>query len=156
MIKWALGNEKLSAVVIEIMNEEEMEEDLGVVGRGSNARGAADAPRPRRRKRPDLHAIRADSVRRPVRPGIPTADLSRSLVYHESYEKRTGPRYTPGDGGGRDGFILPGLRRLRAGLSLRYRGARKDEARGRILRLMRLARPSLIRYDLDKCRFLRT
>ncbi len=86
MLKWVLENEKLSAAVIEILNEEEMEQDLAVVGRPLlaeerrmlRAHVAANA-------RESCHFCGLCQAACPA--GIPTADLSRSLVYHESYGK---------------------------------------------------------------------
>lgn len=86
MIKWALGNEKLAAVVIEIMNTAQMDEDLAAVGR-----------RLSREERLLLHAHVAaqagdychfcGSCQQACPRGIRTADLSRALVYAESYGK---------------------------------------------------------------------
>jgi predicted aldo/keto reductase-like oxidoreductase len=91
MLKWALENEKLSAVVTEILNEEEMNEDLGAAGRPL---GTAE--------RRLLHAhITANAgsychscglCQAACPAGIRTADISRCLTYLESYGKRTRAR----------------------------------------------------------------
>jgi len=91
MIKWALGNEKLSAVVIEIMNDQEMEEDLGVSGRGLT-----------REEKGLLHAHVGANARTTCHScglcqeacpaGIPTADIARCLAYLESYGKEARAR----------------------------------------------------------------
>jgi len=91
MLKWALENEKLSAAVIEIMNEEEMNEDLGAIGRPL-------APAERRM----LHAHVAANAgsychlcglcQAACPAAIRTTDVSRCLAYHESYGKRARAR----------------------------------------------------------------
>ena len=91
MLKWALENEKLSAVVTEILNEQEMKEDLEAVGRTL-------APAERR----ILHAHVAANAgsychscglcQAACPEKIRTADISRCLVYAEGYEKRTRAR----------------------------------------------------------------
>jgi len=91
MLKWALENEKLSAAVTEILNEEEMKEDLGAVG-------LPLAPAERRM----LHAhVSANAgsychscglCQLACSAGIRAADISRCLTYHESYGKRARAR----------------------------------------------------------------
>jgi uncharacterized protein len=91
MIKWALGNEKLSAVVIEIMNDQEMEEDLGASGQGLT-----------REEKRLLHAHVAANARSTCHScglcqeacpaGMPAADISRCLTYLESYGKEARAR----------------------------------------------------------------
>jgi len=86
MLKWALENEHLAAVVTEILNEEQMEQDLSAVGQKLTVS-----------ERRMLYAHVAANVRdychfcgscqSDCPAGIPTADISRSLVYAESYEK---------------------------------------------------------------------
>jgi len=86
MLKWALENEKLSAVVTEILNEEQMEQNMAVVGRplaSSERRAlynhvAANA-------RDYCHFCGICQAACPA--GIRTTELSRCLVYHESYGK---------------------------------------------------------------------
>jgi len=86
MIKWALGNAKISAVVIEIMNTAEMDEDLAAAG-GRLSREE------RRRLHTHVSARAGDYChfcglcQGACRQGIRTADLSRALVYAESYGK---------------------------------------------------------------------
>ena len=86
MLKWALDNDKIAAVVTEILNESQMEEDLAVVGRPltavdrrilhdhvvANARGYC-------------HFCGLCQAACPA--GVRTADISRSLVYAENYGK---------------------------------------------------------------------
>ncbi|MDP2913908.1 MAG: aldo/keto reductase [Candidatus Aminicenantes bacterium] len=87
MLKWALENEKLSAVVTEILNEEEMKEDLGAVGlplapaerRMLHAHVAANAGS-------YCHSCGLCQAACPEK--IRTADISRCLAYAEGYGKR--------------------------------------------------------------------
>jgi len=86
MLKWALENGKLAAVVTEILNESQMEQDLAVVGRPLTSGDrrilyvhvAAHA-------RETCHFCGLCQAACPR--GIRTADLSMGLVYFESYEK---------------------------------------------------------------------
>ena len=86
MLKWALENEKVASVVTEILNESQMEQDLAVVGlpltpgdrRTLYAHVAAHA-------RGTCHFC--GLCQAACSRGIRTADLSRSLVYFESYGK---------------------------------------------------------------------
>ena len=86
MLKWVLENEHISAVVTEILNEEQMEQDLAVVGvplspadqRMLYVHVAANA-------REYCHFCGLCQAACPA--GVRTADLSRCLVYHESYGK---------------------------------------------------------------------
>lgn len=86
MLKWALENDKLSAAVIEIMNDDEMNEDLGAVGR-------ALAPAERRllhahvsaNARSFCHSCGLCQAACPEK--IPTADIARCFAYAESYGK---------------------------------------------------------------------
>ncbi len=86
MLKWALADDRIAAVVTEILNEPQMEEDLAVVGLpltvadrrilydhvAANARGYC-------------HFCGLCQAACPA--GVRTADLSRCLVYAESYGK---------------------------------------------------------------------
>jgi predicted aldo/keto reductase-like oxidoreductase len=91
MLKWALENEKLSAVVTEILNDQEMKEDLDVVGRPLTTK-----------ERQMLHAHVAANAgsychlcglcQAACPAGIRTADISRCLAYFESYGKRSRAR----------------------------------------------------------------
>lgn len=86
MLKWALAEEGVAAVVTEILNETQMEEDLAVPGRpltladrrllrdhvAANARGYC-------------HFCGLCQAACPA--GVRTADISRCLVYAESYGK---------------------------------------------------------------------
>jgi predicted aldo/keto reductase-like oxidoreductase len=91
MLKWALENEKLSAVVTEILNDQEMKEDLDVVGRSLTTK-----------ERQMLHAHVAANAgstchlcglcQASCPAGIRTADISRCLAYFESYGKRSRAR----------------------------------------------------------------
>lgn len=84
MLKWALAEPKLASVVTEILNEQQMEEDLAVIGKPLTV---AD--------RRMLHAHVAANAKdychfcgvcQSVCPsGVPTTGISRSLVYAESY-----------------------------------------------------------------------
>ncbi len=96
MLKWALSNEKLAAVVTEIMNEREMDEDLGVVGRplGGAERTLLEA-HVAAHARAYCHFCGLCQSACPA--GIPTAEASRVLVYAESYGK--GPRARAEAGG---------------------------------------------------------
>jgi hypothetical protein len=86
MLKWALADDRVAAVVTEILNESQMEEDLAVVGRPLTA---AD--------RRVLHDHVAANTRGTCHfcglcqaacpAGVRTADISRSLTYAESYGK---------------------------------------------------------------------
>lgn len=86
MLKWALENESLASVVTEILNDSQMEEDLG----------ALDIPLTGSERRM-LHAHVAANAgdychfcglcRTACPSGVPTAAASRSLVYAESYDK---------------------------------------------------------------------
>jgi hypothetical protein len=86
MLKWALENEKIAAVVTEVLNESQMEQDLATVGRPLTfgdrrtlyAHVAAHA-------RQYCHLCGLCQAACPR--GIRTADLSRSLAYVDSYEK---------------------------------------------------------------------
>lgn len=87
MLKWALDNEKLTAVVTEILNYEQMEEDLGVIGRPLTAaeRGALYA---------HVASVKKDYChmcglcRAACPAGIKTTDILRALAYADSYGKR--------------------------------------------------------------------
>jgi predicted aldo/keto reductase-like oxidoreductase len=86
MLKWALADDRVAAVVTEILNESQMEEDLAVVGRpltvadrrilhdhvAANARGTC-------------HFCGQCQAACPA--GVRTADISRCLAYAESYGK---------------------------------------------------------------------
>ena len=86
MLKWALADDRVAAVVTEILNESQMDEDLAVVGRPltaadrrvlhdhvvANARGYC-------------HFCGLCQAACPA--GVRTADLSRVLVYAEGYGK---------------------------------------------------------------------
>jgi aryl-alcohol dehydrogenase-like predicted oxidoreductase len=86
MLKWALENEKLSAVVTEILNRREMEEDLGAVGqplaaaerRALYAMASAQA-------RGACHMCGSCQSACPA--GVPAAAIMRCLVYEEAYGK---------------------------------------------------------------------
>jgi predicted aldo/keto reductase-like oxidoreductase len=86
MLKWALSNEKLSAVVTEILSYDQMEEDLGAV----------DAPLSASERRALFEHVAAfargychmcGSCRPACPAGIRTTDVLRSLAYAESYGK---------------------------------------------------------------------
>jgi aryl-alcohol dehydrogenase-like predicted oxidoreductase len=86
MLKWALENEKIAAVVTEILNRQQMEEDLGVAGRPLTA---AD--------RAALYAMAGAGARTACHmcglcqaacpAGVRTTDIMRCLAYDESYGK---------------------------------------------------------------------
>ncbi len=86
MLKWALENEKIAAVVTEIMNRGEMEEDLGVIGEPL-----------KRDERAALFALAAAKARVTCRfcglcrsacpAGIPVPDIMRALLYAEGHGK---------------------------------------------------------------------
>ncbi len=86
MLKWALAEPKIAAVVTEILNETQMEEDLAVVGKPLTladrrmlyAHVAANAG-------DYCHFCGACQSACPA--GIRTAEISRCLVYAESYGK---------------------------------------------------------------------
>jgi uncharacterized protein len=86
MLKWALADDRVAAVVTEILNESQMEEDLAVVGlpltsadrRALHDHVVANA-------RGYCHFCGLCQAACPA--GIRTADLSRCLVYAESYGK---------------------------------------------------------------------
>jgi len=91
MIKWALGNEKLSAVVIEIMNDQEMEEDLGATGQGlTGAEKRLLYTHVAANSRAACHSCGLCQEACPA--GMPTADISRCLTYLESYGKEARAR----------------------------------------------------------------
>ncbi|HEX2694985.1 MAG TPA: 4Fe-4S dicluster domain-containing protein, partial [Acidobacteriota bacterium] len=86
MLKWALADDRVAAVVTEILNESQMEEDLAVVGRPLTA---AD-----RRVLHDHVAANARGYchfcglcQAACPAGVRTADISRCLAYAESYGK---------------------------------------------------------------------
>ncbi len=86
MLKWALENDKLSAVVTEILNRRQMEEDLGAIGQplapaereALFAMAAASAPGV-------CHMCGLCQTACPA--GHKTADIMRCLAYFESYGK---------------------------------------------------------------------
>ena len=86
MLKWALADDRIAAVVTEILNESQMEEDLAVVGRPLTAADrrilhdhvAANA-------RGTCHFCGLCQAACPA--GVRTADISRCLAYAESYRK---------------------------------------------------------------------
>ena len=86
MIKWALSNPRLTAVVIEILNGREMEEDLGALG---------SAPTPAERKMLAAHIVEnrrsychlCGSCRAACPAGRPLSEMARGLMYAESYGK---------------------------------------------------------------------
>jgi predicted aldo/keto reductase-like oxidoreductase len=86
MLKWALENDHVASVVTEILNEEQMEQDLGAVGKSLTV-----AERRRLYEhvavntRDYCHFCGSCEVACPA--GMPTARMSRSLVYLESYGK---------------------------------------------------------------------
>ena len=86
MLKWALANKKLAAVVTEILNEKEMEEDLGAVGRP-----LGEAERTRLEEHVAAYAgaycHSCGSCQAACPAGVPTARASRALAYAESYGK---------------------------------------------------------------------
>jgi len=86
MLKWALSNEKLAAVVTEILNYEQMDEDLGAV----------DAPLTAAERRALFAHVAAfkgrychmcGTCRAACPAGIRTTDILRALAYAESYGK---------------------------------------------------------------------
>jgi len=86
MIAWALENPKLAAVVTEILNEQEMAEDLGAVGKRLTAseRGRLGAHVAAHAKT-TCHMCGLCESACPA--GIETARIARGLAYHESYGK---------------------------------------------------------------------
>ncbi len=91
MIKWALSNPRLSAVVIEILNDREMEEDLGALGA---------SPTPAERKLLAAHIAEnrrsychlCGSCRAACPEGRPLSEMARGLMYAESYGKMSRAR----------------------------------------------------------------
>ncbi len=91
MIKWALSNPRLSAVVIEILNDREMEEDLGALGA---------SPTPAERKLLAAHIAEnsraychiCGSCRAACPEGRPLSEIARGLMYAESYGKTSRAR----------------------------------------------------------------
>jgi predicted aldo/keto reductase-like oxidoreductase len=86
MLKWALENAKLAAVVTEILNESQMEQDLAVVGRpltSGDRRALYAHVAAHARETCHFCGLCQAACSR----GIRTADLSRSLAYVDSYEK---------------------------------------------------------------------
>jgi len=91
MLKWALENKQLAAAVTEILNDQEMNEDLAVVGRPLT-----------KKERTMLYAHVASKARSfchlcglcqaACPEGLRTADISRHLAYLESYGKRSRAR----------------------------------------------------------------
>lgn len=86
MIAWALENEKLAAVVTEILNEQEMAEDLGAVGKR-----LTEAERGLLRAHVAAHARTACHMcglcESACPLGIETARIARGLAYLDSYGK---------------------------------------------------------------------
>lgn len=86
MLKWALADDRVAAVVTEILNESQMEEDLAVVGRPLTS---AD----RRLLHDHVVANARDYChfcglcQAACPSGVRTAEISRCLVYAESYGK---------------------------------------------------------------------
>jgi aryl-alcohol dehydrogenase-like predicted oxidoreductase/ferredoxin len=87
MIKWALENEKLAAVVTEIMNEEEMAQDLGAVGRALSA-GERRMLFAHVQAHARTYCHQCGLCQTACPSGIPTTDAGRALAYLESYGKR--------------------------------------------------------------------
>ncbi len=86
MLKWALANNKLAAVVTEIMNEREMEEDLGAVGRPlAGAEKARLEEHVAANAGAYCHSCGLCQAACPA--AVPTARASRALAYADSYRK---------------------------------------------------------------------
>jgi hypothetical protein len=93
MIKWALSNPRLSAVVIEILNDREMEEDLGALGSplGPEERKLLAAHIAENR-RSYCHLCASCEAACPA--GRPLSEMARGLMYAESYGKTSRARDT--------------------------------------------------------------
>jgi len=86
MIAWALENPKLAAVVTEILDEEQMAEDLGAVGkRLSQAERGLLAAHVAAHAKTACHQCGLCESACPS--GVETARVARSLAYLESYGK---------------------------------------------------------------------
>jgi aryl-alcohol dehydrogenase-like predicted oxidoreductase len=86
MLKWALANEKLTAVVTEILNTDQMEEDLAVIGRSlTSAERAALSGHVARFRKDYCHLCGRCRAACPA--GVRTTDILRALAYLESYGK---------------------------------------------------------------------
>lgn len=88
MLKWALENPYVSSVVIEMLNYQEMEEDLSVVGvplskaeRKNLFRFVAENSRD--------YCHMCSRCQRNCPSGIQTTSIQRYLAYHEAYDKKT-------------------------------------------------------------------
>ncbi|MCJ7586701.1 MAG: aldo/keto reductase [Candidatus Aminicenantes bacterium] len=86
MLKWALDNEKLTAVVTEILSYEQMEEDLGVIGRPMTAAERAVLfAHVAAAKKDYCHMCGLCRAACPA--GIKTTEILRALAYADSYGK---------------------------------------------------------------------
>jgi predicted aldo/keto reductase-like oxidoreductase len=96
MLKWVLADPNVAAALIEILNRDQMEEDLGAVmaplsaaERGTLERYVAE------NGRDYCHACAA--CRRACPSGVDTTTILRALAYHESYAKTGRARETYAD-----------------------------------------------------------
>jgi predicted aldo/keto reductase-like oxidoreductase len=86
MLKWVLEDARVSSAVVEILNERQMEEDLGAVGaRLSGPEGATLVRFVRENGRDYCHGCA--SCRRACPAGVATTAILRALAYEESYGK---------------------------------------------------------------------
>ncbi len=86
MLKWVLADANVTAALIEILNRDEMEEDLGAVAAPLTAAERATLERYVAENGSDYcHACGA--CRRACPSGVATTDILRALAYHESYGK---------------------------------------------------------------------
>lgn len=86
MLKWALENDKIAGVVTEILNIEQMEEDLGVVGnRLTSEERRLLYTHISTNAHDYCHLCGLCRIACPA--GLRTADISRCLAYRESYGK---------------------------------------------------------------------
>jgi hypothetical protein len=86
MLKWVLDDARVTSALIEVLNRQQMEEDLGAVGAGLGAAERATLARYVRENGAD-YCHGCARCRRACPSGVATTEVLRALAYHESYAK---------------------------------------------------------------------
>lgn len=87
MLKWALENPHVSSVVIEMLNFQEMEEDLSVVGKPLTKTERKNLFRFVAENSQD-YCHMCSRCQRNCPSGVQTTSILRYLAYHEAYDKK--------------------------------------------------------------------
>jgi len=86
MLKWVLDDDRVTSALVEILNRQQMEEDLGAAGAALGAAERATLARYVGENGAD-YCHGCARCRRACPSGVATTDILRALAYHESYGK---------------------------------------------------------------------